>query len=141
MPRTQRTEGYPPEYEQVLFRAVQSPNGELRLPMPSYKVAVAMKSKLYSYFSALRKAGVRQDLINTSDQFSMRCEPPGEDSRACLVIFRKEDSWDAQALRDALGLTKGFADLGQPANAPAVAVSPTAHAAMLDKLAEIRKRK
>lgn len=131
MPRSQRTVTYGAEYEQLLLRAHGMPNSSYHLEFASPTQARSLQAKVYAYFKALRKESQRPDLIQMSDDLAMRVE-------GCkLHFFRKEDSWDAIAIRKALGLEKGFAELG----GVQVAVSPAAKDAMIDKLADLRKGK
>lgn len=131
MPRSQRTVTYGPEYEQLLLRAHGWGDLGYQVNFDSATMARFLRSKVYAYFKALRKEGDRPDLIKMSDELSLRVEGMS------LHFFRREDSWDAVALRNALGLEKGFAELG----GTQVAVSPAAKAAMLEKLTELRKKK
>lgn len=114
---------YGPEYELLLLRAHSE--GGFLLPLPSAAHAKIFRMKLYAYFRALRLAKSRPDLVEKADTLSIRAE--GSD----LVIFPSQDSWDATAVRDALGLSVD--DLP-----PAV---PTAHSLMVEKLRELREKR
>ena len=102
MPRSERTVAYGPEYEQLTLLSFAA-EGEISFPFPSPSIARSMKSKVYCYWKALRKEGLRPDLIEKSDLLSMRTEAN------LLVFFRRDDAWDVRLLRDSMGLEKGFA--------------------------------
>jgi hypothetical protein len=122
MPRSKHPQTYGPEYEVLVLRAFNE--GTLHLPMPSEAHARAFRMKLYGYFRALRKDAIRHDLIEKIDTFSLALDGSG------ILIFPREDTWDSEAIRAGLGLTKD--QLPPPA--------PTAHSALLQKLDEIRAR-
>jgi len=132
MPRSTRPQAYGPEYEQLLLtaHAAATRTGSWLCPMaqgPSH--AHALKRKVHAYFAALRKAGDRPELIAQADRLSLRVTGPA------LEFFLREDSWDSVAIREVLGLPKGFAELG---GAPVLA-PPTAHSDMLEKLKALRQ--
>jgi hypothetical protein len=131
MPRAQRTAAYGPEYEQLLLQAHSKAANGHAVPFESTAQARSLQFRVYAYFTALRKEALRPDLIKLSEELSMRVEGNN------LCFFRKEDSWDAIAIRNALGLEKGFAELG----GTQVAIAAPAKEAMLDKLTELRKGK
>lgn len=132
MPRSKRTIAFGPEYEQLLLRWSQAPGGSLTLQLQTPNAAHSLRSKLYAYFAALRHENTRPDLIRLSDMVALRC------ASSALVVYHRDDSWDAEALRNALGLEKGFAE---GAGSTGIVMSPSAQSAALEKLAEIRKRK
>jgi hypothetical protein len=103
MPRTTRTAAFGPEYEQLLLLAFES-QGEKWFQFNSASVALSMKRKVYAYWKALRTENLRPDLVEKSNLLSLRVEG------GSLVVFRREDAWDAKALRASMGLEKGFAD-------------------------------
>ena len=127
MPRTSRVAAYGAEYEQLTLLAF-SAEGEKAFTFSSASLANSMKGKVYAYWRALRTENLRPDLIEKSNQRSMRVDVTS------LVFFRREDSWDAKLLRDAMGLEKGFADtLGEGV---LVAKSPTD--LLVDRLEALR---
>ena len=112
MPRTTRADAYGPEYEQLLLLSFAS----------------SMKRKVYAYWKALRTENLRPDLVEKSNLLSLRVEG------GALVVFRREDAWDARALRESMGLEKGFADtIG---SGVLVAKSPTD--ALVERLHQLR---
>lgn len=129
MPRSTRPATYGPEYEHFLL-AFKS-QGQVVVPLPTPGHAATFRGKLYSYFSALRKAASRPDLIAIVDSLSLTIE------NCSVCAFPIEDSWDNCALRDALGLEKGAAL--PPADLPLPAAEPTAQQKLLDKLASLRE--
>ncbi len=135
MPRSSRVESYPPEYEQLLLRAHEATSlgdGQFLIPLESSSAAHSLKAKVYSYFSALRGEATRPDLTILAHDLSLRVQDKS------LCIFRKEDSWDAEALRSALGLSKGFASTGSTTG---VMAPSSGQSEALEKLKAIRSRK
>lgn len=122
MPRTLRPAAYGPEYEQLLLRAATE--GRLLLTLPTEAHAKALKSKLYVYFTALRRANQRPDLIAKANAISL------SHSGAVLLLSQASDSWDAVAIRDSLGITKDT-----PLPPPVI---PTLQDAMRAKLTALR---
>lgn len=130
MPLSKNPSSYPPEYEEVLTRAYNhliAHGGDYVLKCASSKTSHWLKSKLYGYFAALRSHDARPDLIGMADFVSMRCEESN------LIIYKRSDSRDARALRDAMGLEDGFADSRQQ-----TFVKPKS---AVDKLKELRSKK
>lgn len=123
MPRTTRPAAYGPEYEQLLLKAFTQ--GRLLLSLPSEQHAKAMRSKLYVYFTALRRNATRPDLIAKADAVALSV------SGAVLCLSLACDSWDAVAIRESLGITKDtpLPDAPEP---------PTMQDQMRSKLAELR---
>lgn len=116
MPRSRRPQAYGDEYEQLLLRAFTSTSkGDFTLQLESPNAAASLRSKIYAYFTALRSSSTRADLVEMADKLSVRT------AGSALVLFRAEDSWDARALRSALGLEKGFNEVGQAAGVVAPA--------------------
>ena len=122
MPAPKRITAYGPEYELLLLRVVEV--GTFHLPMPTEAHARTFRMKLYGYFSALRKENIRHDLIKHLDKFSLALDNAG------ILFYPKTDHWDAEAIRDGLGISKS--DLPPPI--------PTAHSSLMQKLGEIRAR-
>lgn len=134
MPRSTRPAVYGPEYEQLLLTAFkESFNKPYRFQLQSTAIVSALVKKNYAYWNALRKEASRPDLVGMCDKLSMR--PEGD----FIVFFRRADAWDAVALRAAMGLEKGFSDLGLQSQT--VPMSASATDAALGKLQEIRARK
>jgi hypothetical protein len=95
-----------PEFEQVLLRA----DAALREGKPEYaidfaepRIAANLRFRLYAYFKALRETPSRPELTAMSEDISMRV------AGSSLVFYRSNDTADAAALRDAMGLPKDFA--------------------------------
>lgn len=134
MPRSTKLTSYGPEYEQLLLRyasAVPSAGVDYTLQFETPNAAESMRKKLYAYFQALRVDATRQDLLGIADSLSIRC------AGSALVLFPVEDSWDAQALRKALGLEKGFQELG----GPGIVAPRTSQTSMQERLRELRENK
>ena len=125
MPRTTRPAAYGPEYEQLLLRAFAEER--LTVPLPSEGHAKALRSKLYVYFTALRRDGTRPDLVAKADAVALNV------TDNVLTISLAKDSWDNAAIRDAL---KGFG----PALASAPAPPPSLQDQMRAKLTDLRAK-
>lgn len=101
MPRTSRPAAYSPEYELLLTAA--STKGCITVYCGTLSKVHQLRSKLYSYFTSLRKAGERLDLIKMAD--SLHLIPA--DGGLSLEITLKAQSWDSLAIKAALGLQTG----------------------------------
>jgi hypothetical protein len=123
MPRTLRPTAYPAEFEHLLVTA--HAQGRYLLSLESERHAKALKSKLYVYFSALRHDDSRPDLIRKANALSL------SSSGAVLCLSLTADSWDAQAIRDSLGLLKDTP-------APPPEVPDTLQSQLQSRLAELR---
>src|ERR1700743_2997816 len=111
MARSTRLSSYVPEYEQLVLRAYSklqhaqlSDNAEFVLQLATPALANSLRFKTYGYFTALRNSTERPDLLGMIETLAIRV------AGSALVIYRREDSWDSTALREALGLGKGFAE-------------------------------
>ena len=91
---------YGPEYEQLLVTAFN--HNPFRLPLQSPGKAKIFKARFYGYCRALREENLRMDLIEMADNLSLAQED------SMIIFTTKQDSWEAQAIRAALGLTPGF---------------------------------
>lgn len=123
MPRSTVPAIYGPEYEQLLLRAYDQ--GGLEITLESEKHATSFRGKVYSYFKALRTDGSRPDLIAKSQAISLTVEG------RVFKAFPSADSWDAVAIREALGLQK------QSSLTPPLATG-AARTALQEKLLELR---
>jgi hypothetical protein len=122
MPRSRRPTAYGPEYELMLLRATEQ--GEFQLTLPSPAHAKAFRMKVYSYFTALRRSALREDLIAKANAVSLSVDG------CTFLISPAVDTWDALLIREGLGITRE--DLP-----PEV---PTAQSLLRAKLREIRSR-
>ena len=127
MPRTTRADAYGPEYEQMILLAMAAEE-EKAFHFASVSLARSIKSKVYAYWRALRSEGLRPDLIEKVNLLSLRVDG------SCLVIFRREDAWDAKLLRESMGLEKGFAEV----LTPGILVARSPVEVMQERLAELR---
>lgn len=136
MPRSDRSASYGPEYEALLLRAhaacTCSVSKVYEMPLTTPSMASSIKSKIYAYFKSLRREGLRPDLIQLADQLSLRV------SGTSLEFFLRADSWDAVAIRQALGLVDGFADLGSESGIVSAPAGRSESAK--EKLEAIRRR-
>lgn len=135
-PRDTTPPKYGPEYEQLLLSAWEHcQSGEpFRLPFANEKLASSMRQKMYAYFRALRREGLRMDLVERADAVNVRAEG------AVMVILRVEDSWDHVAIREALGLKKGFAYEGMAPDGSELHIPDIASNRLMSKLQEVRER-
>lgn len=105
MPKGSQLHDFGPEFEQLLLRVDKSMAGgreEFVIDFADPKIAHALRFRIYGYFKALRSCAARPDLTAMSTGLSMRLA-------GCSIVFyhRGEDK-ETAALRDALGLEKGF---------------------------------
>lgn len=134
MPNSSHSVVYGPEYEQLLNVAYkESFLAPFRLPFSTVLEAKKMMRKVYAYFAALRGENSRPELITMCNQISMRTD--GE----LLIFYRRADAWDNIALRKALNLKKGFADLGI-VQTPVPNVAGLSSIIVQNRLKEIRER-
>lgn len=120
-----------PEYEQLLMRAyygLQHQAGDFVVQFAEHKIASSVQAKFRAYVRSIKNTTMRPDLAYLIDNISTRI------AGSALVFFRREDSVDAMAIRDALGLAPGFAD----GTASSGVIAPSTH---LDTLKRIRERK
>lgn len=138
MPRSNHPDDYGPEYEQLLLRAythLQShPGQDFTIQLEAPNVSASLKAKVYAYLRSLRKENARQDLIAMAGTLSLRC------AGCAIVFFRREDSWDARALRDALGLGEDFTKDAAEARGVVIPPRPQAVESPHEKLMRIRKQ-
>lgn len=119
-----------PEYEQLLLRAAASLQSDNEYPIQfaTPKLANSVQARFRAYVRALKSSNDRPDLTAACANISTRI------AGSALVFFRREDSVDAVAIRDALGLAPGFADGADNRGV----IAPSTH---LDALKRIRERK
>jgi len=98
MSRTLRATSYGPEYEALLVKAKSE--GSITITLDNPQRAKSLRSKLYAYFTALRKEALRPDLIIIADSLSLLLTGSGE----ALTLAPASSSWDNVAIRSALGL-------------------------------------
>ena len=73
------------------------PISPINISLPSDSQAHALRTKLYSYFKALRTTESSPELIAVADALTLTVVLD------VLTVSRKSDQWDAVALRAALG--------------------------------------
>jgi len=132
MPKGKELSDFGKEFEQMLLRvdkAFLSGADEFPIDFATHKLAHALRFRIYSYFNALRVCGDRPDLTAMCTNLSMRI------AGTALVFYRKGEDKESEALRDALGLEKGFAD---GPTTPGVMESVTPLSEHLAHLASIR---
>lgn len=120
---------YGQEYEQLLLRvhAGLSDKTEYAVQFSEARVAHRVQARFRAYVRALRDSADRPDLTVLCADLSTRL------ASSALVFYKKEDSEDAVAIREALGLSREFAETSQPG-----LVAPSnPH---MDKLQSIRQR-
>lgn len=119
-----------PEYEQLLLRAAHAlqSNSEFAVQFTTDKIVNSVQARFRAYVRSLKSTGDRPDLTAAATNISTRV------AGTALIFFRREDSVDAMAIRDALGLSPGFADGSDTRGV----IAPNTH---LDRLREIRNRK
>lgn len=135
MPRKKTIDAFRPEFEQLLLRAhehLSTGAHEFSVRFATKSISSGMRSRTYQYFAALRESKHRPDLTAICDGLSMRCD------EGALVFFRNEDSMEAVRLREALGLPRGFDELGATGG---VSVAPSGLSSNLEQLSRIRSRK
>ncbi len=135
MPRKTDLKSFQPEFEQLLLRAnecLHSPGAEFTLQFASSNLAASLRHRMYQYFKALRECVDRPDLTEIAQDISMRT------AGSALVFFRNADALHARAIREALGLSDGFADGTDTRGVIAPQSGLSSH---LQKLDEIRSRK
>lgn len=107
MPRRNELKDFGNEFEQLVLRvdkAFLAGADEVPIGFTDHKVAYTLRFRVYDYFKALQKSGARPDLTAMVTNWSMRI------AGTTLVFYRRGEDQAAAALRDALGLEKGFAD-------------------------------
>lgn len=100
MPRSRHAATYGPEYEHMLNQAFTA--GGFSVPCPTPHHAAVLRGKIYAYFSALRRGGLRPDLVEKAQQFAVVIE--ASDSGSAVALRPRSSSWDNMLLRSALGL-------------------------------------
>lgn len=132
MPRKNELADFGPEFSQLLLRvdaAFLKGADEFPIQFDTQKTAHSLRFRVYSYFQALRQSGDRPDLTAMCTNLSMRV------AGSALVFYRRGEDKESEALRNALGLEKGFAD---GPSTPGVATAPTVLHNNLSQLAAIR---
>jgi len=132
MPKGKELSDFGPEFQQMLLRvdkAFLAGADEFPIDFATHKLAHALRFRIYSYFNALRVCGDRPDLTAMCTNLSMRI------AGTALVFYRKGEDKESEALRNALGLEKGFAD-GPTTHG--VAAPSTALSGYLEQLAQLR---
>lgn len=138
MPKGKQLSDFGPEFEQMLLRvdkAFLCGADEFPIDFGTHKLAHALRFRIYSYFNALRVCGDRPDLAAMCSGISMRI------AGTALVFYRRGEDKESAALRDALGLEKGFAD-GPSSHGVLESVTPlTEHLAHLASIRAARGNK
>lgn len=95
-----RSATYGPEYEQLTLAAfAKTP---FKLPVATEGKAKILRARIYGYWRALREENLRMDLIEMADSLVVYRDG------ALLTFTTKEESWEAKAIRQALGLADDF---------------------------------
>jgi hypothetical protein len=102
---------------------------EFPINFATHKLAHSLRFRIYSYFNAIRTSGLRPDLAAMCTNLSMRI------AGTSLVFYRRGEDKESEALRNALGLEKGFAD---GPSTHGVATPDTPLSANLVELARLR---
>lgn len=134
MPKGKQMKDFGPEFEQLLLKidkAMSSGADESTIQFATQALAHSLRFRIYQYFQALRASGDRPDLTAMCSGLSMRV------AGSALVFYRRGEDKESAALRDALGLEKGFAD---GPSTPGVATPDTVLSANIDQLMAIRAR-
>jgi len=108
-------DSFGPEFEQALTRGFREAGLRFRTPSPGH--AKAFRAKFYHYFRSLKDENLRLDLLEMSQKVQLRLD--GD----TLVIESKDDAWELQIIRDALGLREGFHQSGNEGS-PGVIAAP-----------------
>jgi hypothetical protein len=107
MPKGKQLADFGQEFEQLLLRidsSMRAGADEAPIDFANHKLAHSLRFRIYQYFQALRASGDRPDLTAMCSGLSMRV------AGSALVFYRRGEDKESAALRDALGLEKGFAD-------------------------------
>lgn len=139
MPRSKHSADYGPEYEQLLLRAYTSlqtrPGEDYTIQLETPNVSASLKAKIYAYLRSLREENARPDLVAMAGTLSLRC------AGCAVVFFRRQDSWDARALRNALGLDEDFAQDAAESSGVVIPARPDVVETPHQKLMRIRSGK
>lgn len=111
MPRTRTKPGiesFGPEYEQLLLRAVEGlkHSHEFAVQFAETSIANSVQIRYRTFVRAIKESDTRPDLAALCADLSTRT------AGSALIFFRRADSADCIALREALGLSEGFAESG-----------------------------
>jgi len=132
MPKGKQMKDFGPEFEQMLLRvdkAMLQGVDDFPVQFGAQTIAHSLRFRIYQYFQALRASGDRPDLTAMCSGLSMRV------AGSALVFYRRGEDKESEALRNALGLEKGFAD---GPTTPGVTVAESALTTNLEELARIR---
>jgi len=132
MPKGKQMKDFGQEFEQLLLRidaAMRAGADESPIDFANHKLAHSLRFRIYQYFQALRASGDRPDLTAMCSGLSIRV------AGSTLVFYRRGEDKESEALRNALGLEKGFAD---GPTTPGVTVAESALTTYLEELARIR---
>jgi hypothetical protein len=130
-PGPSRATHYGPEYEQLLLTAWN--NAPFRFPMETEAGARAMRGKVYEYFRHLRAENLRLDLIEMADGITLSMDG------ATLLLLKNEQTWDHEAIRKILGVTKDSYGL-RPAHGQELAQPDLLQGRLLKQLQKVRDR-
>lgn len=132
MPKGKQLADFDAAFEQLLLRVdtdMRRGADESPIQFADHKICHSLRFRIYQYFQALRASGDRPDLTAMCSGLSMRV------AGSALVFYRRGEDRESEALRNALGLEKGFAD---GPTTPGVANADTALSLHLAELAAIR---
>jgi hypothetical protein len=107
MPKGKQMKDFGAEFEQLLLRIdsqMRAGADESTIQFATQALAHSLRFRIYQYFQALRASGDRPDLTAMCSGLSMRV------AGSALVFYRRGEDKESAALRNALGLEKGFAD-------------------------------
>lgn len=107
MPKGVKLADFGPEFSQLLLRvdkALSSGKDDFTIQFATVDLAHALRFRIYAYFKALRSCVDRPDLAAMCSGVSIRI------AASALVFYRRGEDKESAALRDALGLEKGFSD-------------------------------
>jgi len=134
MPRKNQLADFGPEFSQLVLkvdRAFAEGADEFPIMFSTHKLVHSLRFRIYAYFNALRESGSRPDLTAMASGMSMRI------AGTTLVLYRRGEDKESEALRTALGLEKGFAD---GPTTTGVEVATSVLSANVGTLAAIRAR-
>lgn len=136
MPRSNKIEAFGPEFEQLLLRAYNeifvNKKEEWAVQFPNPKISNRIRMRMYTYFRVISQKGGRPDLAFQCKYLSMRL------AGNALVFYHINEDVESRALREALGLQKGFADTG---GTDGILAPQSAHTDALARLKRIRATK
>lgn len=122
---------YGPEFEQLLLTAAKGL--PFKFPLDTVGKAKIMRARIYGYFRALKEENIRLDLIELTEALRIT-----QDDHL-IVFLKKHDSWESQAIRQALGLADDFHTHGN-ADGTELQLPDIASTRFTRRLQEVRDR-